>query len=130
MGILGALARRGPVEPGSELYGRAFEHFIVMEVMAHASYSELLYPVAYWRTASQFEVDLILGDHEVAIEIKSTAQPGDNQLKGLRAFKEDFAVKKAILVCSAPRPRTTADGIDILPWEIFLQRLWSGAIIS
>jgi len=130
VGILGALARRGPVEPGSELYGRAFEHFIVMEVMAHASYSELLYPVAYWRTASQFEVDLILGDHEVAIEIKSTAQPGDNQLKGLRAFKEDFAVKKAILVCSAPRPRTTADGIDILPWEIFLQRLWSGVIIS
>jgi predicted AAA+ superfamily ATPase len=129
VGILGALARRGAIQPGSELFGRAFEHFIVMEVMAHGSYSGLLYPTAYWRTASQFEVDLILGDHEAAIEIKSTAQPGDNQLKGLRAFREDFTVRKAILVCTAPRPRTTADGIDILPWEVFLQRLWGGDII-
>lgn len=130
VGMLGALARRGRVEPGSELFGRAFEHFIVMEVTAHASYSGLCYPVAYWRTASQFEVDLVLGDHETAIEIKSTAHPGDNQLKGLRAFKEDFAVKKAMLVCTAPRPRTTADGINILPWEVFLKRLWAGDIIG
>jgi uncharacterized protein len=130
VGVLGALARRGTVEPGSELFGRAFEHFILMEVMAHASYSDLLYPQAYWRTASGFEVDLVLGAAEAAIEIKSTAMPDDSHLRGLRAFKEDFKTGKALLVCNAPRPRTTADGIAIMPWEYFLQRLWAGDIMA
>jgi len=47
----------------------------------------------------------------------------------LRAFKEEYSVKRAILVSRDSAPRKTEDGIDILPWEIFLQRLWGGAIL-
>ncbi|SPD71823.1 conserved hypothetical protein [uncultured Desulfobacterium sp.] len=66
-----SLTSRGRVEPGSELFGRAFEHFIWMEITAHASYSEQFYPISFWRTSSGFKVDFVLGDHEVAIEVKS-----------------------------------------------------------
>ncbi|MDH4264703.1 MAG: DUF4143 domain-containing protein [Deltaproteobacteria bacterium] len=38
-----------------------------MELSAHTNYSGLKYPVSYWRTASQLEVDFVLGNHEVAI---------------------------------------------------------------
>jgi len=130
VGIVAHLTRRGPVEPGSELFGRAFEHFICLEVLAHASYSELNYPVAYWRTASQFEVDLVLEEHEVAIEIKSTTQAKNRHLKGLRVFKEEYKARSYILVSLDLHPRLTDDGILILPWEEFLRRLWGGEIIG
>ena len=124
------LTRRGRVEPGSELFGRALEHFIWMEITAHSSYSECFYPITYWRTASGFEVDFILGDHDVAIEVKSTELANTNHLKGLRRFREEYRVKRCILVSMDSKPRQTKDGIEILPWKIFLERLWSGSIID
>jgi uncharacterized protein len=128
-GVVGYLTRRGSVEPRSELFGRAFEHFICLEVLAHSSYSERFYPLSYWRTASGFEVDMVLGDHEVAIEIKAATQTRQRHLKGLRAFKEEYKARSFILVSLDPSPRLTDDGILILPWEEFLKRLWGGEII-
>jgi predicted AAA+ superfamily ATPase len=127
IGIVAQLTRRGEVKEGSELFGRAFEHFIILEVFAHSSYSDLNYKISYWRTASQFEVDLIL-ENDIAIEIKSTDRVIDKHLKGLRAFKEEHN-SKSILVSRDPRPRKTHDDILILPWQDFLERLWAGEII-
>ena len=129
VGIVSHLTHRGKIEQGSELFGRAFEHFIILEVLAHSSYSDLNYPLEYWRTASQFEVDLILGKGDVAIEIKSTTLAKDRHLKGLRAFKEEHK-SKYILVSHDPNPRKTNDGILILPWKVFLNQLWANKIIS
>ena len=39
VGAVGFLANRGHVQAGSELFGKAFEHFLFMELSAHASYS-------------------------------------------------------------------------------------------
>lgn len=126
-GVVAQLTRRGEVKEGSELFGRVFEHFITLEVLAHSSYSDLDYPVSYWRTASQLEIDLILGT-EIAIEIKSTGRVTDKHMRGLRAFKEEHPAL-AILVSRDPRPRQTHDDILILPWQEFLERLWAGEII-
>jgi predicted AAA+ superfamily ATPase len=128
IGIVAHLTRRGEVKEGSELFGRAFEHFITLEVLAHSSYSDLNYPVTYWRTASQLEVDLVL-DNRVAIEIKSTDRVVDKHLKGLRAFKEEQTCE-CILVSRDPLPRKTADNILILPWQEFLDRLWSNTLVA
>jgi len=124
------LARRGQVIPGSELFGRAFEHYILMEISAHSSYSEAFYPISFWRTTSGFEVDFILGDCEVAIEVKSTKFSGPTHLKGLRRFKEEYQVKRSILVSLDSKPRRTGDGIEILPWKVFCEQLWSGEIMG
>jgi predicted AAA+ superfamily ATPase len=126
IGIVAHLTHRGSVGKGSELFGKAFEHFIYMEILAHSSYSELNYPIAYWKTASGFEVDFVLGDHEFAIEVKSASMVGNRHLKGMRAFKEEYTAQRYIVVSMDPKPRKTADGIDILPWEVFLDRLWKG----
>lgn len=123
------LSRRERVVPGSELFGRAFEHFLFMEITAHSSYSELFYPITYWRTTSGFEVDFVLGDHEVAIEVKSTELANDAHLKGLRRFKDEYTVRRPLLVSLDPKPRRTEDGIEILPWKVFLRRLWDGRIL-
>ena len=122
------LTHRGKIVKGSELFGRAFEHYIWMEIVCHSRYSELFYPISYWRTASGFEVDFILGDHEIAIEVKSTELAGATHLKGLRRFKEEYTVRRSILVSLDSKPRKTEDQIEILPWQIFLEKLWGGEI--
>lgn len=123
------LTRRQKVLPGSELFGRAFEHYLFMEITAHSAYSELFYSISYWRTASGFEVDFLLGDHEIAVEVKSTELAGQSHLKGLRKFKEEHHVRKALLVSLDPTPRQTEDRIEILPWRLFLEQLWGGQIM-
>ena len=123
------LSRRGAVQPGSELFGRAFEHFIWMEIIAHSSYSENFYPVSFWRTSSGIEVDFILGDHEISIEVKSTTLANDSHLKGLRRFKDEYSTRRSILVSLDSTPRETIDQIEILPWNNFLDQLWEGRVI-
>jgi predicted AAA+ superfamily ATPase len=128
-GIVNILLNRGKIEAGTELLGKSFEHFIYEEIYAHSRYSGLDYPLAYWRTVSQLEIDFVLGDHEVAIEIKSTGEVQKRHLKGLKAFAEEYPVKKLILVSNDPYPRMI-DKVLILPWQIFLQRLWAGEIMD
>lgn len=121
--------RRGEVLPGSELFGRAFEHFLHMEILAHSSYSEKNYPVYFWKTSSGMEVDFILGDHEIAIEAKGTDHARPKHLKGLHQFREEYTTRRSILVSLDERQRKTEDGIEILPWRIFLEKLWADEVI-
>jgi predicted AAA+ superfamily ATPase len=130
VGVVGFLAKRGHVQPGSELFGKAFEHLLFMELSAHASYSGLHESISFWRTASQLEVDFILGDHEIAIEVKGTTFAQPHHLKGLIAFGEEYKVRRRILVSCDPKPRLVTDKLEILPWRVFLEDLWSGKIIS
>lgn len=129
IGVVGQLTRRGVIEPGMELFGRIFEHYLLMEIWAYAEYSRKHFQVCYWRTSSQIEVDVVLGDHEAAIEIKGTKTAQDFHLKGLRAFKADYVSKYYLAVTQDHNPRRTSDGIEILPWQIFLDRLWDGQIV-
>ena len=130
IGIVAHLTRRGKVEPGSELFGKAFEHLIYMESIAHSGYSEINYPIVYWKTASGFEVDFVLGNHEIAIEVKGTDMVTNRQMKGIRAFKEEYHAGSYIVVSMETTPRRTEDGIEILPWQILLDRLWNNEIIG
>ena len=129
VGIVNYLLKRGKIEPGSEMFGNAFEHFIYQELVAHSHYSGIQYPMYYWRTTSQIEIDFVLGDHEVAIEVKSTANANPRHAKGLKKFAEEYKVKKQILVTNDSFPRQM-DNTLVLPWNIFLQKLWAGEIIN
>ena len=129
VGLANALLKRSAIAPRSEAFGRAFEHFIYQEIAAHREYSGLRYPVSYWRTTSQLEVDFILGDHQTAVEVKGTEQAAERHLKGLKAFREEYPTRHAIVVSLDPRPRVV-EGISILPWAVFLERLWAGKIVS
>lgn len=127
VGVVNDLAHRGKMSPGSSEYGAAFEHFLFMELRAHASYRGGL-PISYWRTASGLEVDFILGNGQIAIEAKSSENIASDHLKGLRAWKEEHPQSRCILVSRVPRARLTEDTIEVLPWRNFLRMLWDGGI--
>jgi predicted AAA+ superfamily ATPase len=128
LGLVNILLGRGRIERGTESMGNAFEHFIAQELHAHASYAYEPYQMAYWRTTSQLEVDFVLGDHEVAVEVKSTDNIQPRHLKGLKAFAEEYTVKRLIVVSTDPVERLVG-GISVLPWQVFLERLWGGEIL-
>lgn len=127
--IVNDLARRSRLEAGSAAFGAAFEHLIFQELRAHASYAGGGYSIAYWHTASGIEVDFILGDAEVAIEVKSTDRPTSDDRRGLRAWKEEHPTSRCILVARVARGQLTEDGVEVLPWAEFLERLWSDEIL-
>ena len=129
VGLANYLLKRKSIMPGSEAFGNAFEHYIFHELSAHSSYSGLNYPLHYWRTTSRIEIDFVLGDHEIAIEVKSTELANYRHLKGLKNFTEEYQVKKAILISNDPEPRLIGN-ILILPWKVFLDKLWAGEIIK
>ena len=129
VGITNYLLKRGRIEMGSEAMGNAFEHFIYQELFAHSNYSGIEYPIYYWRTASQIEIDFVLGDHQVAIETKSTTNARPLHATGLKQFANDYAVKKLLLVTNDPFPRQMGE-VLVLPLRDFLQRLWANDIIS
>jgi predicted AAA+ superfamily ATPase len=128
IGVVNYLLKRGKIDIGSELFRNAFEHFIYNELYAHSSYSGKDYPIYYWRTASQIEIDFVLGNHDVAIEVKATSNVQSRHLKGLKSFSEEYAVNQLVLVCNEPLPRIS-EGVRILPWKVFLEELWSDKII-
>lgn len=122
VGVTAVLARRGELMAGSELFGRAFEHFIALELNAALNYSKSDLPLCYWRTKSGFEVDFVIGD-ETAIEVKSTQFVSERHLKGLMALREEQKVKKFIVISQDPHERLI-EGIRILPWQKALEELW------
>ena len=129
MGVARALTKRFIAEERGELFGKAFEHFLFMELTAHASYSELDYPISFWRTKSGLEVDFILGGGEVAIEVKGSSRVEDRDLRPLAAFLVEQKPRKAFLVCNEKMERRVGE-IRVIPWRSFLRELWSGDIIQ
>lgn len=128
VGVLNTLAKRRGLLPGGELFGKAFEHFIYQELVAWTDYRQTGMELAYWRTASGFEVDFVINDR-VALEVKASPTIQSHHLKGLRAIHEDFPLMDRIIVSLDERPRMTDDRIRIIPWRIFLSELWEGKLL-
>ena len=114
------LARRSPE------FGEAFESYIFHELSTYIDYADAG-ELAYWRSTSNFEVDFVLAG-TTAIEVKSKDSVAERDLRGIRALKEESLLKNYIVVSLEPRPRV-ANGIRILPWKDFLERLWDGEFI-
>jgi len=128
IGVTNSLANRGEILTDSELFGKAFEHFILLETRAFISYSRKRCRMRYWRSTSKFEVDLIL-DNKWAIEIKGTKSVQDKHFRGLRALREEGIVENFAVVSRDRHERKIIDGIVVLPWQVFLAKLWNGEII-
>ena len=125
IGVANYLCRRRPKQ-GTPEFGKSFEHYILMELRAYQAYKNPELDISFWRTAAGFEVDFLLADKALALEVKAGQRVHEGDTRGLLALAEDGPVKKSIIVCLENEPRTLANGIEIAPWENFVQRLWAG----
>ncbi len=128
-GIVSSLLNYQKLTPGTREYGRAFEQFVLQECWAYRHYSRKDFPISFWRTASGSEVDLILGDGEVAIEVKSSEHAAEMRPKGLHLFGEEFKTKKRLIVSRDKLAEKINSHITVLPWQHFCGELWNGDVI-
>jgi predicted AAA+ superfamily ATPase len=128
-GVVNHLARRGELQRGSELYGKAFENWVFHELCAHNAYTETFATLSHWRLASGIEVDFVINDMQLAIEVKATAKITADHLKGLRSLAQDHPrIKQRVVVCLEAKSRRTEDGILILPAGDFTEQLGAGGL--
>ena len=128
VGVAGSITKRHIEEEKGELFGKAFEHFILMELYAYNSYNELDIEINFWRTKSGLEVDFVLAGGEVAIEVKGTSRVDKRGLRHLNTFTEQYSPRKSVVVCNEREERIHGK-IQIVPWRKFLHDLWDGEII-
>jgi len=124
VGVAGFLQGR-KFSPRTPEYGEAFETYIAHELRAYLDYAGNE-PLAFWRSASGFEVDFIIDDR-TAIEIKAKQNVSPNDLKSLVALSDEKKFKRYLCVSLEPRRRSVRN-IQILPYEEFLDLLWAGGL--
>jgi predicted AAA+ superfamily ATPase len=130
VGVVNHLAKRGRMEPGSALFGKAFESWVRHELRAYSSYRERFFDLSYWRLASGIEVDFVVDDMVAAVEAKATPRVKSDDLNGLRQIRIDHPkLKERFVVSLEPKARVTEDGIVVLPWRVFVERLWGDELI-
>ncbi len=128
IGVVHALTGRMSLGVDTPAYGKAFEHFIWQELNAYTNYFARSKPIHFWRDKNGAEVDFVLGE-SIAVEVKSSRMLHDRDFKGLRAITEqrDYNIERRIVVCREPEPRRV-DGVEIVPYELFLEQLWSHSL--
>jgi uncharacterized protein len=115
VGVVNHLARRGRMEAGSDVFGKAFENWVHHELRSWLLYTESQARLTYWRLSGGTEVDFLLDDLSLAIEAKSSRVITDKHLKGLRELAVDQSIGQRVIVCLEANRRLTDDGILILP---------------
>ena len=125
VGLTNYLAHSQP-RLGSAEFGKSFEQYILMELKAYQAYKSPDLSITFWRTSTGREVDFILGDKQLAIETKGSSRIHKGSIGPLLALLEDGTVKKCCVACLEKEPRWIHPSIEVIPWRMFLHRLWEG----
>ncbi len=126
-GVYRTLRPSGPLDQPEEMGGAALEGLVAQHLRAWIDYSQASLSLYYWRTKSGTEVDFVLygSDGLFALEVKSHARVFPKDLRGLKAFREDYPMARVALLHGGPRP-LLIDGIPCLPCRDFLGALVPG----
>jgi predicted AAA+ superfamily ATPase len=123
-GVFRAIRPRGPLDSEEELDGASLETLFYQHYRALGEFTQWEQSLSYWRTANQLEVDFVsygpLG--LFAFEIKRGSLVRDEDLKGLRAFLQDYPMAKAFVLYGGTR-RYREGNIEMLGFEDGLRGL-------
>ncbi len=132
-GVVRHMAGTGHTSIHPEEKGFLFETCLLHEIRAYLHYTELEYPLFYWRTHDGAEVDLVVETRDglLAIEMKCSDRWDPRFERGLLRFRGSQEDKKVrcLGVYTGDRPLLSND-IRVLPWKGFLRGLWEGAIVA
>ena len=123
-GVYRALRPRGPLDSAEEIDGAALETLLLQEVRVHNDASSLGYDLFHWRTRRGDEVDLVLyGERGLfGFEVKRASRVRSEDLKGLRAFQEDYPPAQLWLLYGGDRAYLDG-GVNVLPFAEAIRRL-------
>lgn len=105
--------------------GKAFEHYVFLELMAYKNLNEKEDHINYWRSKEGYEVDFIIQDQ--VFEVKITNNVNKQHLSGLLQFSKEHDFKLNLICLERTKRLTSVGGKEITIWPIedFLSELWS-----
>ncbi|MFA5138133.1 MAG: AAA family ATPase [Elusimicrobiota bacterium] len=117
------------IEPRGYAYGRAFEHFVILEAHRINSYLRKDYRFSYLRTKDDAEIDLVVerpGAPTALVEIKSADRADVKDAHALERLARGFGNAEAFLLSRDPRLRKIGE-VSALPWDRGLAEIGLGA---
>lgn len=125
-GVARALSARLPYRPTQEEMGAIFETYLLHELRAFLSYTERAYPLYFFRTHDDVEVDLLFesADGMIAVELKASRTWRGEFNKGFRRIASELDDVRCIGVYAGER-KLVHDGVTVYPYGQFLEELWS-----
>lgn len=125
-GVKRALDRTLTVElrPNTYAFGRAFEHFVVVEAIRRSHYGAKDFRFQYLATPDA-EIDLVIerpGRPTALVELKSSARTDERDIRTLARFQGDMKRSEAFCLSLDPRPKKIG-AVKLLPWEAGLDEI-------
>ncbi|MDE0220362.1 MAG: DUF4143 domain-containing protein, partial [Spirochaetaceae bacterium] len=126
-GVFRSLRPAGLLDAGSEIEGAALEGLVLQHLRAWIGYGNADCRVYFWRTRGGSEVDFVLYGAAGfwAIEVKNGRSLRPSDLRGIRAFHQDYP-EAAALVLYRGGDTLERDGVRCLPVDRFLRELVPG----
>jgi len=126
-GVFTALRPAGPLDRPEEIGGAALEGLVAQHLRAWIDYSGEDFTLSFWRTKAGAEVDFVVYGRNGfwALEVKSATSIRPADLRGLKAFRDDYAEAELRLLYRG-NEALEIDGIQCLPCDDFLRRLIPG----
>ena len=123
-GVFRSLRPRGPLDRPGEIEGQALEGLVAQHLSAWAAYSSQRRELFYWRTVSGVEVDFVVYGPEGiwAIEVKNSRNVRNADLRGLKAFKDEYP-QSGLLLLYRGIERLKIGEVLCLPCSDFLASL-------
>ncbi|MEW6338280.1 MAG: AAA family ATPase [Acidobacteriota bacterium] len=124
-GVYLSLRPRGPLDRPEEMGGPALEGLVAQHLRAWIAYGhEHDCELTFWRTRGGVEVDFVVygACGFWAIEVKNTAQIRPPDLRGLRAFRQDYP-EASLLLLYRGRDRLRIGDVLCVPVDEFLHAL-------
>lgn len=127
-GIFRSLRPAGPLDRPEEVAGAAIEGLVAQHLRAWIDYSSGHHELFYWRTRSGVEVDFVVYGERAfaAVEVIHSTQVRPRDLRGLRAFREDYPEATSVLLYRGGERLRIGD-VWCLPVEEFLRGLQPNA---
>jgi predicted AAA+ superfamily ATPase len=123
-GVFRSLRPRGPLDRPEEIDGGALEGLVAQHLRAWCAYTSAQAELFYWHTRGGSEVDFVVyGEAGFwAIEVKNARRVDRADLRGLRAFREDYPECASLLLYRGEEA-LRIDGVMCRPVAEFLESL-------
>ena len=116
-----------PIKTHTFSFGKAFEHFLILECFKLNHYLRKSYKFFYFKTKNGLEINLIVqkpGKKEILVEIKSTDTLRKDHVSKLNKFSKDWASPHSKQLWSLDPEIQNIQGVKCLPWQIALKKMF------
>ena len=122
MGVYRALRPKGILDSSQEIDGIALEGLVAQHLHVWVQSQKEAHSLSFWRTQTQLEVDFVVYGPKGfwAIEVKRSSNLGPDDIRGLKAFKEEYPEATCFVVASV-KQKEIFRGFPVVSIRIFTQ---------